>query len=343
VRDLLLLADGRFPAGGHAHSAGRRGGGRLGDVVDSATLERYLAGRLATTGCVDAAFAPAACASVERPDAFGALDHEYSARVPSPHLRSTSRRLGRQLLRAARPIWPHPTLDMLAALDGVDDGAHQPVALGAVVAAAGGDPADAAAISLHHLGAAVTSAAVRLLGLDPIALAGVQARAARTAAALLVDAALGRERPERSSRMRRAPHRDPRRGPRPPRRTTVRGLMPPHDVPAHDDLFHNEPAAARRGLDRALRIGIGGPVGSGKTTLVGSLCRLLRDELSLVVVTNDIFTSEDARALREAAVLPTTASRRSRPAAARTPRSATTSPPTSTLSSDWRLVTAVST
>jgi urease accessory protein len=80
--------------------------------------------------------------------------------------------------------------------------------------------------------------------------------------------------------------------------------MPPHDVPAHDHLFDNEPAPAPRGLDRALRIGIGGPVGSGKTTLVGSLCRLLRDELSLVVVTNDIFTSEDAKALREAAVLP---------------------------------------
>jgi urease accessory protein len=80
--------------------------------------------------------------------------------------------------------------------------------------------------------------------------------------------------------------------------------MPPHDVPAHDDLFRNEPTAAPRGLDRALRIGVGGPVGSGKTTLVGSLCRLLRDDLSLVVVTNDIFTSEDARALREAAVLP---------------------------------------
>jgi urease accessory protein len=115
---------------------------------------------------------------------FGSLDDEYSARVPSPHLRVTSRRLGRQFLRAARPIWPHPTLDLLAALD---PGAHQPIALGAVVAAAGGGPADAAAISLHHLGAAVTSAAVRLLGLDPIALAAVQARAARTAAALLVD------------------------------------------------------------------------------------------------------------------------------------------------------------
>ncbi len=55
---------------------------------------------------------------------------------------------------------------------------------------------------------------------------------------------------------------------------------------------------------RALRIGIGGPVGSGKTTLVGALCTRLRDEWSLAVVTNDIFTSEDAEALRAAAVLP---------------------------------------
>jgi len=70
------------------------------------------------------------------------------------------------------------------------------------------------------------------------------------------------------------------------------------------ELFSNEPDARQRGLDRALRVGVGGPVGSGKTTLVGSLCRLLRDELSMVVVTNDIFTSEDAHALRKAAVLP---------------------------------------
>jgi urease accessory protein len=80
--------------------------------------------------------------------------------------------------------------------------------------------------------------------------------------------------------------------------------VPPHDVPS--DLFANEPHhhdGDERGT-RALRIGVGGPVGSGKTTLVGALCQLLRDEFSLAVVTNDIFTSEDARMLREAAVLP---------------------------------------
>lgn len=56
--------------------------------------------------------------------------------------------------------------------------------------------------------------------------------------------------------------------------------------------------------DRALRIGVGGPVGSGKTTLVAALCTRLRDAWSLAVVTNDIFTSEDAEALRAAEVLP---------------------------------------
>ena len=55
---------------------------------------------------------------------------------------------------------------------------------------------------------------------------------------------------------------------------------------------------------RPLRVGIGGPVGSGKTALVAALCRLLAESISTVVVTNDIFTTEDAEALRRMAVLP---------------------------------------
>ncbi len=53
-----------------------------------------------------------------------------------------------------------------------------------------------------------------------------------------------------------------------------------------------------------LRVGVGGPVGSGKTALVAALCRQLRDELSLAVLTNDIYTTEDADFLRKHAVLP---------------------------------------
>src|SRR5437867_948259 len=50
--------------------------------------------------------------------------------------------------------------------------------------------------------------------------------------------------------------------------------------------------------------GIGGPVGSGKTALVEALCRKLRDQYSLAVVTNDIFTKEDAEFLTKRGVLP---------------------------------------
>ena len=53
-----------------------------------------------------------------------------------------------------------------------------------------------------------------------------------------------------------------------------------------------------------LRVGIGGPVGAGKTTLTTELCRLLAPRLSMAVVTNDIFTREDAEALTRAQVLP---------------------------------------
>ena len=55
---------------------------------------------------------------------------------------------------------------------------------------------------------------------------------------------------------------------------------------------------------RVPRIGIGGPVGSGKTALVAALCRALSGELMIGVVTNDIYTTEDADFLRRAGVLP---------------------------------------
>ncbi|MEJ2456541.1 MAG: urease accessory protein UreG [Candidatus Thiodiazotropha sp.] len=52
-----------------------------------------------------------------------------------------------------------------------------------------------------------------------------------------------------------------------------------------------------------LRIGVGGPVGSGKTALLEMLCKQLRDKYQLAVVTNDIYTQEDARILTEAQAL----------------------------------------
>jgi urease accessory protein len=53
-----------------------------------------------------------------------------------------------------------------------------------------------------------------------------------------------------------------------------------------------------------LKVGIGGPVGAGKTTLTAALARELKDRLSLAVITNDIYTREDAEALMRMQVLP---------------------------------------
>jgi urease accessory protein len=53
-----------------------------------------------------------------------------------------------------------------------------------------------------------------------------------------------------------------------------------------------------------LRVGIGGPVGAGKTTLTEQLCRALRDEYSVAVITNDIYTREDAEYLMRVQALP---------------------------------------
>ena len=62
--------------------------------------------------------------------------------------------------------------------------------------------------------------------------------------------------------------------------------------------------AQRTKRNPPLRVGIGGPVGSGKTTLVEVLCKLLRDRYDLVVITNDIYTKEDQRLLIVAGALP---------------------------------------
>lgn len=55
---------------------------------------------------------------------------------------------------------------------------------------------------------------------------------------------------------------------------------------------------------RALRLGVAGPVGTGKSSVIAAICRELAEEMSIGVITNDIYTDEDARFLRSAGVLP---------------------------------------
>ena len=57
-------------------------------------------------------------------------------------------------------------------------------------------------------------------------------------------------------------------------------------------------------MNGPLRVGIGGPVGAGKTTLTAALCEAMRDRWSIAAITNDIYTQEDAEALMRLQVLP---------------------------------------
>jgi urease accessory protein len=78
-----------------------------------------------------------------------------------------------------------------------------------------------------------------------------------------------------------------------------------HNDPTTPGLFHQRPGRkARDYRSRSFTVGIGGPVGSGKTALLLALCRKLRDRYQLGVVTNDIFTREDAEFLARHEALP---------------------------------------
>ncbi|MGJ7906944.1 urease accessory protein UreG [Actinopolyspora sp. H202] len=76
-----------------------------------------------------------------------------------------------------------------------------------------------------------------------------------------------------------------------------------HSVDFDPTAAGPDPFAPADSGNRPVRIGIGGPVGSGKTALTAALCRTLGAELELAVVTNDIYTTEDADFLRQAGVL----------------------------------------
>jgi len=172
---LLLLADSRLPAGGHAHSGGVEAlteRNLLAEVVD---LARFLDGRVRTAGLITAAFAAVAA---QRPADWPRWDQALDARTPSGALREASRAQGAALLRTVTLAWPADgSLRALARLPRP----HQPLVLGAAASAVGAGPAQAAALAVHHLVGGAASAAVRLLGLDPLRVAQAQASLASLA------------------------------------------------------------------------------------------------------------------------------------------------------------------
>lgn len=169
---LLMLADSRLPTGAHAHSGGVAAAVDSGQLRDLSDLESFLHGRLQTAGRVGAGVAARAAviAGQADPDVLlHQLDGEVDARTPSPAARDASRAQGRGLCRAVSAIWPHPVLAVLPMRP------HVPVALGVATVAAGAGPAAAAQLAALASITGPAAAAVRLLGLDPLQVAALQA------------------------------------------------------------------------------------------------------------------------------------------------------------------------
>lgn len=168
----MLLADGRLPAGGYAHSGGLEPTVRLQGLRDVAGIDAFLAGRANTVGLVAAAFAAAAyqAASAQAFARLQELDAEFDARTPSQATREVSRALGRQLRRGIANFHSHPLLDAMR----VD--AHQPLVYGVAAAVFGLTPRDAAQIVLHEALAGPVAAAVKVLSLDLFAVHAAFAR-----------------------------------------------------------------------------------------------------------------------------------------------------------------------
>ncbi len=186
---LLLLADSRTPSGGHGHSGGVEALVDRGLIRTVDDLALFLSGRLLAGGAVPASAASAACALASSAPDWSRWDAAVSARTPSAALRAASRAQGSALLRTVALAWPGPDVAALRALSHV----HHPLVLGVAAASAGATPTDAAVLALHHLIGGACSAGVRLLGLDPLAVAAAAVAAGRHAepvAASSADAAL---------------------------------------------------------------------------------------------------------------------------------------------------------
>jgi urease accessory protein len=166
---FLLLADSRMPTGGHAHSGGLEEAVGSGRVTDAPELFAFLRGRLWSSGLVDASFAAASTGSGGDSATWRLLDSEAAARCPSPAQRETARAQGRRLIRLGNRLGQEQRLAALAL--GAGNRPMWSVALGALAAALGLDPGQAALACASASVSGPAWAAVRTMSLDPFLVA----------------------------------------------------------------------------------------------------------------------------------------------------------------------------
>lgn len=189
---VLLLADARLPSGAHVHSGGIEQAVDDGLVTDLVTLRPFLVGRLLTGGRLAAHIAALSCRwaaseSSPSPERWSRLDDEVSARMVAPALAAASRRQGRSLLRTSVAVFGGPILHGLVSAG--TESPHLAVVQGAVCGQVGILPFDAALVAAYAVVTGAASAALRLLGLDPVALVAAEASLAPLVDAEARDAA----------------------------------------------------------------------------------------------------------------------------------------------------------
>ena len=246
---LMLLADARLPVAGHTQSAGLEGAVQHG--LTSAEVPLYISARLATTVRVEAGTAVVALHHLTHALPLEPVVAAWAARTPSHALRRASRMQGRAMSRLTTRLWPdEEPVRRVARLDGCP----RAVALAGAAAAAG-------------LDADGPGPARRLRRRPDRRLRVAQAAPPRPGR----DHRVGARRPARGgsgsprpwpgspipATSRRPPHPRPRCGPR-PTPTAPGGCSVPDLSPA-----------------RGLRLGVCGPVGTGKSSLIALLCREL--------------------------------------------------------------------
>jgi urease accessory protein len=178
---VLLLADARLPSGAHVHSGGVEQAVDDGVITDVESLELFLVGRLMTGGRLAAhvsalSFQWASAVPAVSVAQWQRLDAEVSARIIAPALQSASRRQGKSLLRTGAAMFGGTVLATLDVEGPVSP--HLAVVQGALAAQSGVAAIDAALVAAYSVVTSAASAALRLLGLDPVAVMGTVARLA---------------------------------------------------------------------------------------------------------------------------------------------------------------------
>ena len=255
-----------------------------GTIQDAAALGDWIADVLVYgAGRSDAIFLAQAWRAVAAADARRLAE---VAALAAAFAISAERRLetlaqGTAFLGAVMAVWPQPALKGLTQSSEI----AYPVAVGACTAAHQLPLLASAQAFTQAFAANLVSAGVRLVPLGQTDGLRLQARlepliAEVVRAALAADLEDVGGRPSWST--------SPRCGTRP----SIRGSLDP------------EGGAMAKSPNGPLRIGIGGPVGSGKTALMEGLCKVFRDRYDICAITNDIYTKEDALILTRAGALP---------------------------------------